>query len=192
MIVEALSFNLALDFLTYLKKNRLNSFNVKVQFWDRSRYEFFTYKDITDMSLFFNKKYNIIDNCVLGNLCSLQFFEANSNLYDFITEYKAIDVSGQYKLITGTSFDSNRNKQRNIYTTTQTNFINQSVSDYLKFLSEIKNIYTTGIYSPCYAAPGWSQGTRQLKLLRDGLISIENKNKFPYDNVVIEKTPTPR
>jgi hypothetical protein len=122
----------------------------------------------------------------------LQFFEANSNLYDFITEYKAIDVSGQYKLITGTSFDSNRNKQRNIYTTTQTNFINQAVLDYLRFLNEIKNIYVTGIYSPCYAEPGWSQNTRYLKSLREGLISTGNKSRFPYDNITIEKTPTLR
>lgn len=189
MIIEAISFKLALDFFKYLDKCGLKSFNIKIQFWDRLRYEFVTYNDIIEMSLFFDKNYRNIDNCILGELCSIQFFEADSTLYDFTTSYKAIDITGQYKLMTGTSFDIERNQQRSLYTTTQTNFINQSVSEYLQFLNEIKNIYVTGIYSPCYAEPGWSQNTWYLKSLREGLITIKNINTFPYTNVIFEKDP---
>jgi hypothetical protein len=171
LIIEAISFKLALDFFTYLEKCGLRTSNIKIQFWDRLRYEFVTYQNIAEMSLFFSNNYRNIDNCILGELCSIQFFEATSTLYDFTTTYKAVDVTGQYKLITGTSFDLERNNQRSIYTTTQTNFINQSVSEYLRFLNEIKGIYVTGIYSPCYAEPGWSENTSYLKKLREGLLN---------------------
>lgn len=189
MIIEALSFKLALDFLQYLKKNRINSTSIKILFWDRINNEFTSYEDTEDMSSYFDEQYKFIDKCRLGSLCSIEQFNGLSNLYDFTTEYTAINVTGSYKLISGSQYDRERNNQRSILTNRQISFINQTVNEYLKFYREIKNIYVTGIYSPCYAVPGWSKNTWYLNSLRLGLLQINNESQFPYNKIKIEKDP---
>jgi len=178
LIVEALSFKLALNFLEYLKKNRITTSGIKILFWDRINNEFTTYENIDTMSSYFNEQYAFVDNCVLGSLCSIEVFNGTSNLYDFTTEYTATNITGSYKLVSGSQYDRQRNSQRGILIDRQINFINQAVSEYLKFYNEIRRIYVTGIYSPCYAEPGWSQGTLYLKKLREGIL-INNQNTFP-------------
>ncbi len=189
MIVEALSFKLALDFLQYLKKNRINTSGIRLMFWDRVNNEFTSFEDVVRMSSYFDEQYKFIDNCVLGSLCSLELFNGTSDLYDFTTEYTASNITGSYKLTTGSQYDRQRNKQRSIYTDRQISFINQAVGEYLKFYNEIRRIYVTGIYSPCYAEPGWSQNTWYLKSLRQGLLTIKANRQFPYRGVNIEKDP---
>lgn len=178
MIVEALSFKLALDFLEYLKKNRITTNGIRILFWDRINNEFTTYENIDAMSSYFNEQYTLVDNCVLGSLCSIEVFGGVSNLYDFTTEYTASNITRSYKLVSGSQYDRQRNSQRDILIDRQINFINQAVSEYLKFYNEIRHIYVTGIYSPCYAEPGWGQGTLYLKKLREGIL-INNQNTFP-------------
>lgn len=188
MVVEALSFKFALDFLQYLSKNRISAFAIKVLFWDRTRYEMITFEDITKMFDFF-RSYSPIDKCLLGDLCSIQSFEATSDLYAFRTDYKAVDITNSYKLITGSSFNAELKTEHKIQANTQISFINQAVAEYLKFFSEIKQIYVTGIYSPCYAAPGWTQNTWYLKSLKENFLVSRTDVQFPYSNVIIEKKP---
>ena len=189
MIVEALSFKLALDFLLYLKKNRINTSGIRLMFWDRVNNEFTSFEDVVKMSSYFDEQYKFIDNCVLGSLCSLELFNGTSDLYDFTTEYTASNITGSYKLTTGSQYDRQRNKQRSIYTDRQISFINQAIGEYLKFYNEIRRIYVTGIYSPCYAEPGWSQNTWYLNSLRIGLLTDRANKQFPYRGVKIEKDP---
>lgn len=189
MIVEALSFKLALDFLEYLKKNRITTSGINLLFWDRSTNEFITYENIHSMSSYFKEQYTFIDNCVLGSLCSIETFSGSSDLYNFTTEYTAINVTGSYKLVTGSQYDRQRNDQRSLLINRQINFINQAVGEYLKFYNEIRRIYTTGIYSPCYAVPGWSQGTWYLNSLRAGLLETKSNKQFPYKSAKFQKDP---
>ncbi len=189
MIVEALSFKLALDFLQYLKKNRINTSGIKIMFWDRINNEFTTFDNVPAMSLYFDAQYKFIDNCVLGSLCSLELFNGVSDLYDFTTEYTASNITGSYKLTSGSQYDRQRNSQRSIFTDRQISFINQSIGEYLKFYNEIRRIYVTGIYSPCYAEPGWSQNTWYLASLQKGLLEVRGNKQFPYKGVKIEKDP---
>lgn len=170
MLVEALSFKLALNFLEYLKKNRVVSTGIKLVFWDRVNHEFTTFTDINEMSSYFNEQYKLIDNCTLGALCSLEVFQGTSNLYDFTTQYTASNITSSYKLTTGSQYDRERNKQRSILTNRQISFINQAVNEYLSFFNEIKRIYVTGIYSTCYAIPGYFEGTSYLNNLRLALL----------------------
>jgi hypothetical protein len=179
LIVEALSFKLALDFLLYLKKNRINTSGIRLIFWDRVNHEFTSFEDVIAMSSYFDEQYKFIDNCILGSLCSLELFNGTSDLYDFTTEYIASDITGSYKLTTGSQYDRQRNKQRSIYTDRQISFINQAVGEYLKFYNEIRRIYVTGIYSPCYAEPGWGQNTLYLSKLKEGLLGNNTQDTFP-------------
>lgn len=171
MIIEALSFKLALDFLEYLKKNRINTSGIRLLFWDRIRNEYVGYEDTEKMSSYFDVYYKNINDCELGSICSLELFRGASSLYDFETTCVASNITGAYKLTNGSSFDIQRNTQRGILVNRQIAFINQAIEEYLAFYREIRQIYVTGIYSPCYAVPGWSQGTMYLNTLRNALLN---------------------
>jgi len=189
LIVEALTFKLALDFFSYLFKSKVNLEDTRISFYDRIRREYVNFSSIAQMQSYFDENYLILDNCILGDLVSIETFRVNSNLYDFETNYIATDVVGSYKLTAGSSYDIQRNAQRSNLTSRQISMINNAVDDYLRFYNEIKRIYISGIYSPCYAVPGWSQGTWYLKSLREGLLVDDSEAKFPYTKVKIEKEP---
>lgn len=189
MIIEALSFKLALDFFKYLYKNRIYSTEIKIDFFDRVRHEYYDYADVAAMEEYWKDNYVPINNCFLGDLGGITFFRAISDTYNFETNYKAIDVLGNYQLVPGSGFDIQRNAQREVFKTRQKNFIDKTVAEYLSFYNELKFIYVTGIYSPCYAEPGWSENTWYLKSLREALAGVSNSSQFPYSDVVIEKDP---
>ena len=106
------------------------------------------------MEAYYKKTYIPLDNCFLGDLVSISFFLASSNLYDFTTEFKAIDVTNNLTLETGSAYDRQRNAGRQVLIDRQIQLIKNAVTDYVKYYNELKYIYITGIYSPCYAVPG--------------------------------------
>jgi len=189
LIIEALSFKLALDFFKHLKKYRIVSTEIKIDFFDRVKHEFVDFSDVDEMQLYYDEYYVPINNCILGDLGGIQFFRSTSNTFNFPTTYKAIDVLGNFKLEPGSGFDLQRNPQRQVLKTRQVDLIKKSVGEYVRFYNELKLIYTTGIYSPCYAEPGWSENTWYLKSLREALTGSNNNSKFPYTNQNIQKKP---
>lgn len=189
MIIEALSFKLALDFFKYLKKYRINANSIKIDFFDRVKHEYVDFVNLDEMQLYYDEYYVPINSCILGDLSSIQFFIAESDAYNFSTSYKAIDVVGSYKLEPGSGFDIQRNQQRQVLKDRQRNIINSAVEEYRRFHTELKNIYITGIYSPCYVEPGWTENTWYLKSLREALTNSTNTSKFPYKNTDIQKKP---
>ena len=191
MIIEALSFKLALDFFKYLKKNRIYSTDIKIDFFDRVRHEYYDFTDVDAMQEHWDSYYRIIDNCYLGSLGGVTFFRSESDAYNFNTNYKAIDVLSpeKYQLIPGSGFDGQRNSQRKIFKDRQKDFINKTVAEYVAFYNELKYIYVTGIYSPCYAEPGWSENTWYLKSLREAFVSARDTSQFPYKNAKITQYP---
>lgn len=191
MIIEALSFKLALDFFKYLQKNRVYSTDIKIDFFDRVRHEYYDFVDVAAMQAYWEENYRIIDNCYLGDLGGIAFFRSESDTYNFNTNYKAIDVLNpdKYQLIPGSGFDGQRNAQRKKFKDRQKDFINKSVAEYVAFYNELKFIYVTGIYSPCYAEPGWSENTWYLKSLREAFTGSRDVNQFPYSKINIEQYP---
>jgi hypothetical protein len=153
------------------------------------RHEYYDYANIDAMEAYWNEHYVPIDNCFLGNLGGITFFRGDSDLYNFDTTYKAIDVIGNYQLVPGSSFDIQRNAQRGVFKDRQKDFIDKTVSEYVAFYNELKFIYVTGIYSPCYAEPGWSENIWYLQSLRDAFTSSTNISQFPYSKATIEKKP---
>jgi len=189
LILEGITFKLALDFFTFLKKNKITSTSIKVDFFNRVKHEYIDFADVAAMQAYYNKNYIPIDNCFLGDLVSIQFFLAESELYDFTTEFKAMDVSTNLKLETGSAYDRQRNAGRKVLIDRQIQLIKNAVADYVKYYLELKYIYVTGIYSPCYAVPGWSENTWYLKSFRDAFISSRNTSEFPYNDLRIEEFP---
>ena len=189
MILEGITFKLALDFFTFLKKNKITSTSIKVDFFNRVKHQYIDFADVAAMEVYYNTNYKPLDNCNLGDLVSISFFLAASNLYDFTTEFKAMDVSNNLKLETGSAYDTQRNAGRQVYIDRQIELIKNAVTDYVKYYSELKYIYVTGIYSPCYAVPGWSENTWYLKSFREAFTSTKDTSQFPYNDVIIEEYP---
>jgi len=190
-VIEALSFKLSLDFVKYLKKNRIVLNDIRLDFFDRESHEFIGFDNQEMMEYKYNESYLPLEKCDVGRVVSIQTFTAQSNTYNFDTSYKAIDVNSlSYKLTPLSSFDIQRNSNRKIFKDRQINFINNTVAEYVKFYNEIKYIYDTGIYSPCYAEPGWTENTWWLKSLREAVIQDNtNRSKFPYRNSIINRRP---
>ena len=191
MVVEALTFKLSLDFFVYLKKYKIIVSKIRIGFYDQAaqKTEFTDFNNIKEMELFYQNNYVPFDDCFVGDLVSIELFLGASDLYEFITEYRAEDLTGNFKLTAGSSFDIQRNSQRSVLTYRQVGMINKAVEDYRKFYNEIYRIYTTGIYSPCYAIPGWSEGTWYLNQLRKAFIPKRDTSEFPYDDVNIINEP---
>jgi len=188
LIIEALTFKLALDFTDYLRKYRIYLTDVKMDFFDRTKHEFIDFADISAMQAHYDT-YLPIDICNLGDVAGIQFFRATSNCYDFDITYKATDVIGKLNVDQGVSFDLQRNSQRSTLTERQLTFLNKTIAEYLRFYNELKAIYITGIYSPCYAEPGWSENTWFLKSLRGAFTDSTNQSRFPYTEVPIQRKP---
>ena len=189
MILEGITFKLALDFFKFLKKNRITATSIKVDFFDRVKHEYLDFADVAAMQKWYEDKYIPLDNCSLGDLCSIELFLATSDTYNFVTEYKAVDVTEKLQLTTGSSFDLQRNAGRKVFIDRQKQLIENAVKDYVKYWAELKYIYVTGIYSPCYAVPGWSENTWYLKSFREAFTTSRDTSQFPYNDVKIEEFP---
>ena len=190
MIIEAISFKLCLDFLKYLKKNRIYSDNIRLNFYDRNKHQFTTFDTIDEMQVYYDEAYLTPDVCELGSIVSIQSMNATSDLYDFDITYRALDLTTLlYNVKQGVQFDIQRNSQRDIFKQRQLTMFNKTVTEYSKFFNELKYIYVTGIYSPCYAEPGWSENTWLLNSLKIGLLDPSNSSQFPYKNTNISRRP---
>ena len=191
MVIEALTFKLSLDFFVYLKKYKIAVSKIRIGFYDQAsqKTEFTDFASIAELELFYQTNYVPFDPCFVGDLASIELFLGDSRLYEFLTEYRAEDLTGKFRLTSGSSFDKQRNKQRSVLVNRQVGFINRAVEDYRKYWNELYRIYTTGIYSPCYAMPGWSEGTWYLNQLREIFTSRKDTDEFPYDDANIINEP---
>jgi hypothetical protein len=92
-------------------------------------------------------------------------------------------------LVTGSSYDRQRNAGRQVFIDRQKQLIINAVKQYVDYWAELKYIYVTGIYSPCYAVPGWSENTWYLNSLREAFTTSRDTSQFPYTNTKIEEYP---
>ena len=118
MVVEALTFKLSLDFFVYLKKYKIVVSKIRIGFFDvaENKSTYTDFSSIDEMELFYQTNYVPFDPCFVGDLVSIQVFIGESNLYEFTTEYRAENITKVFKLTSGSSFDIQRNKQREILT----------------------------------------------------------------------------
>ena len=194
-VIEALSFKLALDFVKYLKKNRIVLTDVRLDFYDGASHQYASFSGQAEMQEHFNMYYLPLNNCNIGRLASIQTFRGDSDTYDFPTAYQGLDISSGSHILTPLSaYDAQRNSYRDVFKQRQINFINNAIAEYVKFYDEIKVIFDTGIYSPCYAEPGWSENTwwlNELKqvIIRDIIQDNTNRSRFPYKSARISRRP---
>ena len=173
MSFESISFNLSSNFFTNLKKNAINTTNIKVSFFNRKKTSFMTFVDFDALKLYQSQNYLFCDCCETGELVSIESFYADSSLYGFTSNFIVTDVNQNYHIIKGYDSNQDLNVQRDIFVTRQYDIIEDLILQYRNYYQELSKIYITGIYSPCYAEPGWSEGTGYL----ENLGSLAEKNK---------------
>ena len=168
MLVEIITLKLSLDFFEYLRKNSINCTDIKLVYFNRSRNRFMNFTNLDALKSFYSTNYTIYDRCQLGELVSIQSFRANSSLYNFLTNFIVTDVTSldSIKIIVGSDFDRSRISTRQVFIDRQKTKILDTINVYKSYNTEIRNIYLNGIYSPCYAIPGYSEGTYRLEELR--------------------------
>ena len=185
MVIEALSYKLCLDFFIYLNKNRIYSTDIKLDFYDRSKHEYVNFSDLDSIQTFFTDNYLPVETCSLGDLVTLQNFRSSSDVYSFPTTYIVTDIAlPSYQLVQGSGFDLKRNDFRTPMKNRQKALLESALDEYRLFYNELKMIYHTGIYSPCYAEPGWSKNTWYLNSLKNALLDPFTSVSFPYKSKI--------
>lgn len=109
-----------------------------------------------------NTQYSEIDYCSLGNIWTLEQYEGTSTLYKEHTKIKLLNPVKNLSLVMKSDYNIERLTLTNRNIITQRNVVENAVAQFKSVYDHLKLIYSTGIYSPCYAIPGWSEGTLML------------------------------
>lgn len=176
MLVEAITLKLAVDLFEFLRKNAIIVTDIKIKYFDRSRNRYRNFSSLDDLKQFYTQNYTVYDKCSIGELVSIEYFKATSNLYTFNTSYIVTDVSNSTKIINGFDYDKTRMNTRQVFIDRQKSRLQSIILSYKNHFGEVQNIFLKGIFSPCYAQPGWSEGTARLEELR--MLLTNNKSIF--------------
>jgi hypothetical protein len=176
VIIESVAFGLVVKFFEYLNKNQIDSSSIRISLFDGTKRQHLTFATYSDLIDYNNSNYRIFKKCEVGDTTRIESFRATSSLYGFTTVYIVSDVCGDTSIINGGDYDINRNESWNVFKEKQTSRLNSIINKYKNFCRELYNIHANGIYSPCYAEPGWSEGTSRLRELKD--LVIINGNIF--------------
>jgi hypothetical protein len=174
MLFEITSFQLIHNFFQHLKKNKIDSKDIRVSFFDGKEKRVHT-NLIDDNYLFtyYVSSYMVPHNCKLGRFSKIEQFNCQSMLYDFVTKFEVIDPTNKLKIKQGSDFDINRNDQRVIYRERQREKLENICNKYMVLSNALESEYLdvlnnySEVYSPCYAEPGWSEHTLVLKKIRE-------------------------
>lgn len=159
MYIENLTFKKSLEFLTLLEKNKLSCTEIVFSFYDKNKHQFITFENTKAVRSYYTENFRIFEACATGDFGVIEKFRAASNLYNFKTDFRVYDILGKCTVLPGKDFDKNRDAIRDSFKLKQKAKIEDALSDYKEYILKLRKIYIDGIYSPCYAEPGWSQGT---------------------------------
>lgn len=170
MLFESTSFKVINEFFIFLKKNKIDSSEIKLGFYNGKRQKtFITFKSDTLLFNHYSNIYQIISKCKLGNLVTLERFSAESNIFSYKTKFVIINPTTVLEIFEGNDYDRDRIRQRDDDRNRQKERIRKYCDQYKmynllledNFYKAVKN--AENVYSSCYAEAGWSEGTDQLR-----------------------------
>jgi hypothetical protein len=159
LYIEKLTLKHTVELFQYLEKNKLNCNSITISFYDKIRYQYITFSSSSDLISFYSTNYRKIPKCKVGDFIRLEKFKSESKLYNFKSNYIIYDIAKEPKVLLGKDSDINRNIDREAYIKKQKEVITTALSKYSITINSLYSMFKTGIYSPCYAEPGWSEGT---------------------------------
>jgi hypothetical protein len=140
--------------------------SIKVSIYDRLRYTYLLFNDLSALRAYFMENYATIYRCKIGKFVAITAFNIDTNLYNFNIGFYVRDICNNTSITEKMDYDRTLNTTREVFRSKQLNVLNNTLNQYCILRNEIRNIYMTGIYSPCYAEAGWSEGTSRLAELR--------------------------
>lgn len=188
-LIEELSFKLLVDLFRYLNKGRIYCVDIRLDKFNRTSHNFETYSNLIGLEETYQSTYVPSNPKELGSLVGVQSFSATSDTFNFTSTYSVNDILGNVTIRSSRSYDVDRNAERQILESRQKLFLESTINEYITFYRLIRKVYITGIYSPLYAQPGWSQGTFLLNSIKEYLSDGSNIAKFPDSIDSIKKFP---
>jgi len=183
-VIEVLTLKLAIDLFDHLRTYKMELTMVQIYIWKKqtNQYQYFTFNSYDELWDFYYNRYAPFDLCEsFGDIWAVNKFTVVSDLdTGYGMGVSAFDVSGQEPYVhPATEYDTDRNNVWNISMERQEQLVQSIVDEYNVYYTELYEIYLYGVYSVCYAEPGWTIHTTRLKSYRDLL--------FPQNDYVVSK-----
>ena len=173
-MIEYLTIKITQQFLDYLYTNGLDSSIIKISHYTGTKYYYSNFSTRTDFASYVQTYYKAVDFCNTGNLVKLHSVTLISSIYGITTRYIVNGICDDLSINVAYNRDVQRNTAYTAQSDRQKAWIVSAMSKYCSELLKVKKIFTTGVYSPCYAEPGYSEGTGALTGLRNSINSITN------------------
>lgn len=163
MIVESITLKLILDFFLYIEKNGFVATYMKLAAYNGTKMSYFNFSSYSQLLSYYNTNYRFPETCTLGDNMILVAFNADRNLSGNNTNFIVRDICTNTNINTALDYDINRNATRTLLIENSKGRLTTLINQYCVYRNSVKTITSDGIYSSCFAEPGWSKGTQQLK-----------------------------
>lgn len=172
-MIELLTFKLIIDLFDTLRVHQMEIREVQIFLWKKQtrQYQYFTFDSYDSLYDFYIDRYAPFDLCrVFGDIWGVNWFVVDSELDPTYTmAFGAYDVSGNHYIRDISEFDNQRNSVWQSSKERQYGYLDDTVAKYHLYYHELYEIYLHGVYSLCYAEPGWTTHTTILQSYRDML-----------------------
>ena len=190
-MVEVLTLKLAIDLFDHLKTYKMDLTYAQVYIWKKTtgHYQYFAFNSYDELWNFYYNRYAPFDLCAMfGDIWAVNKFTVVSSLdKSYTISISAFDVSGEHPWIRpADEFDTNRTGAWTPSMERQKQLVQNVVDEYSVYQGEMFDIYMDGVYSVCYAEPGWTVHTSRLKSYRELLFPPENANTGGFSGIVID------
>jgi len=177
-MMELVTYKLIIDLFDHLRAYSMELVSVQIYKWKKTtgQYQYYTFSSYDELYDFYIDNYYPFDICAwFGDIWAVNKFTVQTQLDPTYTmSMSAFDVNGNAYVQDTSQYDTDRigawapSKERQI------SFLEMTVGEYSAYYQELYGIYLTGVYSVCYAVPGWTEHTTVLQSYRDMLFGNEN------------------
>lgn len=175
-MIELLTFKLIIDLFDELRVYNMEIKEVQIFLWKKQtrQYQYFTFDSYEALYDFYVNRYAPFDLYrVFGDIWGVNWFTVTSDLDPTYTmSFGAYDVSDNYYIRDISQFDNQRNSVWSSSKERQIGYLDDTVSRYGVYWRELYDIYLSGIYSVCYAEPGWTTHITILQSYREMLFPV--------------------
>lgn len=181
-MIELLTLKLVIDLFDHLKTYKMDLTMVQICKWKKAtnKFQYFTFNSYDELWNFYYNTYAPFDLCeFFGDIWFVNKFTVNTDLdTSYTMSISVYDVSANYWIKDTSQFDNDR-RVWSITKERQKEFVKATVAEYGVYYTELYEINMHGVYSVCYAEPGWTTHTTRLKSYKDILFpSNNNVNKY--------------
>lgn len=188
-MIEILTLKLIIDLLDHLKVYFIEMTSIELGFYNKTtnQYQYYTFTSYDDLYNFYYERYYPFNVClVFGDIWFINQLDVKSGMdSSYTASYKVYDVSGEYWIKDCTQFDTTRNRVWSVSKERQYGFLDKTISEYNVYYGELYDIYLKGVYSVCYAEPGWTEHTTILQSYRDLLFPVQEQESR-FNDIIID------